>query len=312
MSGPEERSSPQHQWSVWALKGRRRGFSRWFTSAFLYSLSSLKIPKEPKRKYLTAVLFAAMPFLWCFSYTGGGRTSEPSSWLAVESNLSTTPPCFKLHLKLLVVVYSPLHFKNALKIAEFLRANKNGIRGKTQGDWGVGSIAYASGNVSVTTSEEKAKRSVSGALILLSICSRFCDTRSTGGYKTLQGPPTPPPLQPLQTRNKSTTLVFWLQERHTAWIINKRQTITIGCLSESCHLSVAGIKNSVELLFQQSNAPNSHKDEITSSLWILSKSRNLLCSVWCKAFSPVSSQVMMASCLIRKNKMLISTKISSG
>lgn len=123
---------------------------------------------------------------------------------------------------------------------------------------------------------EGKKRSVSGALILLSICSRFCDTRSTGGYKTLQGPPpSPPPLQPLQTRNKSTTLVFWLRERHTAWIINKRQTITISCLSESCHLSVAGIKNSVELLFQQSNAPNSHKDEITSSLRTLSKSRSL-------------------------------------
>ncbi len=88
-----------------------------------------------------------------------------------------------------------------------------------------------------------------------------------------------PHSHPLQTRNKSTPLVFWLWERHTAWIINKGQTITISCLSESCHLSVAGIKNSVELVSQESNTHYSHKDNITLSLRILSRSSNLLSSV---------------------------------
>lgn len=46
---------------------------------------------------------------------------------------------------------------------------------------GVGGITYAGGNVSVTTSEEKAERSASGTLISPSICGRFCDTRSREG-----------------------------------------------------------------------------------------------------------------------------------
>lgn len=38
--------------------------SQWSTSTFPYFLRPLKISREPKRKYLTAVLLAAKPFLW--------------------------------------------------------------------------------------------------------------------------------------------------------------------------------------------------------------------------------------------------------
>lgn len=118
-------------------KARGR-YSQWFTSAFLYTLSPMKIPKEPKRKYLTAVLYAAKPFLWYFSYTGWGPApdptpNEPSNPTFPQANLQ---PCFKLRFEPPIVVYCWLQ-KNALKIAEFLRANKKRIRRKHEvtGGW---------------------------------------------------------------------------------------------------------------------------------------------------------------------------------
>lgn len=84
-----------------------------------------------------------------------------------------------------------------------------------------------------------------------------------------------PPSHPLQTQNKSTPLVFWLWERHTAWIINKGQTITINCLSESRYLSVAGIKQSCAR-FSRKQYSLLSQTYITFSLRILSRSSHLL------------------------------------
>ena len=118
-------------------RGRRLFSQRFTIQPFFTPWASLKIPKEPKRKYLTAVPSAAEPFLWYSSYTHRGPcASEPNSPRLFDSSLpiSWSLSCFKRHFNPIRLLFN-LDFRNPLKTAEGQYGKGWGETHKETGGW---------------------------------------------------------------------------------------------------------------------------------------------------------------------------------
>lgn len=170
----------RHQWTMWALRWEW-GCLVSDSLQLFFTLSPLKIPEEPKGKYLTAVLSAAKSFQLYFSLL----TLRLNSDELLNPTFPWANLCPPLNFTLVSFFFFVVfNVRSTLKISRGApKANEQRIRRKHKetGGWTYHMCQWECQCHDLRGVGKKKKRSVSRALILLSICSRSGDTRSTEG-----------------------------------------------------------------------------------------------------------------------------------